>query len=275
MPTLHEEKRIEEPIPNSLAEPRASSSLRKNRWALVWFYGLRGLLVLGLSLSWGGLLILRGQLGKSWSAAAEKFQFVVLVQGSQVEVDEVGRTLGQMEGVARVSYLSPEDSLQRLKADPLFNEDLAYLSGDLLPASWQVHWRPGHPRLSRLELILQDIKAVPGVLDVGWDRLALDTISSRRAHWLEVRLVLILLALTASVLALALLGRALFFGVWWKPGRSEMKSFLIDAVWWTAGFLLLRQCVAPLTWHALWGAPALSAFRYLWRSASPAQAGSL
>jgi hypothetical protein len=263
MPMVREEEQLDPwTPPHARSSETVPSRPPSHRGAKIFRGVVRALIVLCLSFSSGGLLILIDQAEHSWKEAAGRLQWVVLVGGSQVEIDEVGRALKQLDGVNQVTYVSPEESLERLKADPLFSDDLSYLTGDLLPASWQVQWSVDRAALIRDEVV-QDVRAVPGVLDVAFDRRTLEMVRNGRAQWLKGRNVLSLLALATLLLTLVLLGRALFLAAWRKPKKTEVLSWVFDQAWWAAGFLALYQAVAPLDWRFLAGGLVFSGLRYL------------
>lgn len=243
------------------SEPRVTSlferpplTARPRRWPYRVWRGLVAFLAtaaVGFTLS--GLLALRDRLVDGWKAAYADFRWVVLVSGDQVELDEIGRYLKQLDGVNEATLLPGGAILDRLRREPLLQNHLSSLDASQLPSLWEVTFTSSFD-LSTLDDTLGEVRKLPGVIDVTLDRRDVAQIRYFRSAWLKVRLVLAGLALIGVILAALLLGRFLFFTSLGslKVARS-LEVFAVAALGWLAGLGLARGLIGPFSWQLAWG----------------------
>lgn len=233
-------------------------------WVVVWFFGL-----LGFSLAINGILFFKGKLAKDWKDNIRDFSMLVLVQGSLVEVDEVGRFLKQWEGVQDVSFISSEAALQELKADPLL-ADLSHLMDVAsLPSAWRVRWAEGALAPSQLERMVQEARQMGSVQEVSFDERLLGQLNQARLRHLQVETLSSTLMLMAVTLFVVLLGRALFFTSFahFHPQKFiQLAAF--DVIVWMGGFLSVKFILGSLSWRWAGLAFLAAGIHYLWSAGS-------
>ncbi len=141
------------------------------------------------------------QLGREWNNSAE--MSIYLTEGAtQAQRTAIEKTLSAAGVVASQQYLSKADALAR------FKKTFADLSGTLdglgdnpLPASYEVRLRGGVE--TGVDLVLAELRQLPGVADVRYDREWLQRLSRAIGMVRGVGLVLGLLLTVAAALTVA------------------------------------------------------------------------
>jgi cell division transport system permease protein len=141
------------------------------------------------------------QLGREWNNSAE--MSIYLTEGATpLQRTAIEKTLSAAGVVARQQYLSKADALAR------FKKTFTDLSGTLdglgdnpLPASYEVRLRGGVE--TGVDLLLAELRQLPGVADVRYDREWLQRLSRAIGMVRGVGLVLGLLLTVAAALTVA------------------------------------------------------------------------
>jgi cell division transport system permease protein len=140
------------------------------------------------------------------SAIEERVEVVVYLRDDarQSEIDQAEKDLSDMEGVARVHYVSKRDALAKAQEElPEFADLFAAAEVNPLPQSLEVELRPGDRTPEVVEAISQKAAAYPFVEDVRYGREWVDKLFTLRRVG----------AVTAAVLGTAfLLVAALIIG---------------------------------------------------------------
>jgi len=223
------------------------------------------LFVLTLSLSLACLVSLRNQTAASSQEAIKNFQWMVLVEGSQLEIDEVGRSLRQLPGVQDVTFVSKDDAFSSLKEDQMLFEDLNLFGPDDLPSSWRVTWLPEALDSGQMDDFIHDTQRLAGVTDIAFDRKTIDVNKRIRQTLYQLNLILSALMLIGAVFVALLLGRTLFFTHHKKfDGRRALVVIAQDQIAWAIGFFLVRQRLGSLGWKFLIVGLIVGAVHSLW-----------
>ncbi|MBV9079869.1 MAG: hypothetical protein JO102_01980 [Elusimicrobia bacterium] len=243
--------------PDALERPRRS-------WNGLWRAALAFLGVSFAGAAFAGLLALKQRAYSDWSGALSDFKWVVLVSGEPLQIDEVGRSLKELDAVAGVVYKTPQDMMTRLSSEPLLAKQLDAIDPAQLPGSWLVEWTPEFDA-SKMGDTLDEIRRMPGVVDVAFDTRQLDKVRVFRLMWLDLRLVLSILAAIGTLIAVLLFGRFLFFRPGPLPEAARVWALLIfSTVAWAAGAGVVAALVGPFSWHVLWGGPIVGLTRLAW-----------
>lgn len=230
---------------------------------------LIALLFFGLSVGACGLFAIKNQMYAAWNQALGRFHWMVLVQGDQIQVDEVGRFLRQIDGVSDVGLISAEDTLQRLKDEANFSQGISYFEGNPFPPSWKVTWKSEVMSPAKMQEVLQDVRTFPGVLDVAFDSAALQDLHRFRMHWYQVKTVLALLMFAGVLFLAVLFGFFLFSTNFHKAQWGKiMAAICLDTFYCSLGFAAVLQFMGSLPWELLWGGVILSLSRQAWVSLS-------
>src|SRR4051794_20063008 len=104
MPIM-EERRLAGQSRRSEADHGRHHAARRRFGERLWLHGLAGLIVFSTSLLLGGLQSVKNQVDAAWKNVAADFRWFVLVKGTQLEVDEVGRFLKELDGPRDITYL--------------------------------------------------------------------------------------------------------------------------------------------------------------------------
>lgn len=225
---------------------------RSSRWPSVWRQSCAFLLVAAVAFATGSLVALKDRLAVDWQTALTNFRWIVLVSGDNVEIDEVGRYLKQMDGVASTTLLPPNAIIDQLKTEPLLADQIPLLDQAALPAVWNVGWGAGIDASSMVEN-LQELKKLPGVVDVAFDGRELRTLVGSRVLWLKVRVIVSALALLGAALFCLLLGRLLFFASSRSLGKAVPAATVTGVLAWAAGLALAWKLVGPFSPLLAWG----------------------
>ncbi len=205
------------------------------------------------------------QLSDSLHRQVEAFHWLVLVQGAQIDIDEVGRSLEKFPGLKEATFVSPESAFENLKQDAFLADGLAGLDASALPAAWKVRWTADFS-VDKQDAFVAETRALPGVVDVAVDEKALSTIQLLREHRLGVSVVM-----TGFVFLLVLAGIAaglyLFFSEkrWTFNGRAFLIETLVIAGGWCAGLALLSTLTGHAAWPFLLLGFAAGATSWAWR----------
>ena len=185
-----------------------------------------------------GLLHVKSYLQASIQSELLRYRWLVLVEGAQIDIDEVGRALERFPHVREVSFVSRESAFERLKRDESISDHLRGLSPAVLPAAWNVRWRTDFA-IEKQDQFLTEARALPGVVEVAVNESVLNSLQRLREHLLGVRVVLagFFLLLMLSVVAIGL--RFLVSGVKFiKIKQQELGlDVLVCALGWAAGVL--------------------------------------
>ncbi len=234
--------------------PIASHDRPPRRWPYkLWRSAVASLTIAAVAFTLSGLMALRDQMATGWQSAFADFRWTVLVTGDQVELDEIGRYLKQLDGVDEATFLPSAAIMDRLKNEPLLADHLAVLDPSRLPSLWQISWTPALD-LSIVDDTVEEIRRLPGVVDVSYERRELDKIRFFRSAWYRVRLVLSGAALLGAVLGSLLLGRFLFFtNLRLLRSNHVIEVVILGIFAWLAGLVMARELVGTFSWHLAWG----------------------
>ena len=236
MNTLEEEIII--PLQRQMAAQQAESQLAAR------FRLGPALLVAGLSLLLGilvaGLMLMKNEFGNAWRQGVASYDWVVMAEGDSVAIDEVGRFLKKLDGVADVSYVSADDVLEKARADSALAADLALLETNPFPAGWVVHWKADEFDPVKIQDAHQDVISLPGVVDIASDPRALEKIHLFRTWWLRVKLALAVGMTALVILLCGAIGRLLFVP-WpkWLTGKTLAAGVVTAVLSGAAGAALL------------------------------------
>jgi hypothetical protein len=265
MTTLQEEVRL------TLKHMSPSLKSRKNRFRLnltppaaPWAMMAIGVLILGASFFIGSVVYLTHHLTDALQQEKNRAHWLVLVKGSPLEIDDVGRLLTQFPGALNVTYLPPVDVLKIVQADHLFSEDLSDINIKDLPGSWEVQWsnEVASPPVNE---IVADIKKSPGVIEVAFDGKAIEQARFLRKLRTTLRLMLAVTVFVAVLFSLIVLGRFIFLSTPTKFQGGEFWLTVAQAfLFWMAGTLLARQLVGPVSWKFLTVGLLVGAIHYFW-----------
>ena len=236
---------------------RPASAAPPRRWPYrVWRGLVAFLTTAAVAFTLSGLVAFRDHLAAGWQNAYANFRWAVLVSGDQIELDEIGRYLKQLDGVNESTLLPSAAIMDRLRREPLLENHLSALDAAQLPSIWEVTFLPTFD-LSSMDDTLAEVRRLPGVVDITFDRREVDQIRFFRGAWLKVKLLLSGLALIGVLLGSILLGRFLFF----TPLRTLKSArlvevFLVAAAGWFAGLAMAQGLIGPFSWQLAWGALA-------------------
>jgi hypothetical protein len=272
MPIVDDRRRA--PQAGRVFDPFESQAMSRRRLReRVWLHSLAGIAVFTISLTLGSIVTMKFQMDASWKRVADDFQWFILVKGSQLEVDEVGRFLKQLDGPREINYLPPEQVLEELKRDPVLGQDFGAVSAEALPPSWAVKWSIDALESHRLEDLSLEIRTFPAVLDVAYDQKTLDTIHTLRLHWAQLRVLLSAIAVAASIFLAILFGRLLFFT---PLAAFDLKllgaALLQSSLWWAAGTFAAFKAIGGIPWWWLLGGPLFGLCHFAWLSCRRAHA---
>jgi hypothetical protein len=217
----------------------------------------------GFSLA--GVENIKNQLTLTLQKQMDGYRWLVLVQGAQIDIDEVGRSLEKFPGLKDASYISPETAFDRLKQDAYLSNSLSGLTAAVLPAAWDVRWSSDFS-VDKQDAFVAETRALPGVVDVAMDEKALNTIQLLRQHILGVRVVLAGLVFLLVVIAIVAGLKPLLAG---KPIRFNARHFLVETgivtAGWAAGIALLWVLTSHATWIFIPFGLLVGAASWLWR----------
>ncbi len=200
---------------------------------------LQSLLIIGLEVLFGGIWALKDLSYIEWQSEVQNFQWLVLVKGDVVTVDEVGRFLTGINGVKEAQLISKEQILDRLQKEELWPEDAGKAGIDFLPHTWLVTWKENPSALEDQKSTIEDIKNLSGVIDVAFDSRGQERIRGWRQFWLTSRLIM------GALIVLTILIFGLIVGKWlvssrlklppWKKAVTDIGLVFIP---WAAGYFL-------------------------------------
>ena len=221
----------------------------------VMSFVLWGLGVLVLSVMISGMVATERKLAGVYAERLAGFSWLVLVEGDQLQQDEVGRILTQMDGVNEVAHFSSQAARQRMTRMDIFPAELGDFGEAYYPSSWQVFWEPGrHLRGDFFEDTLPDVMRIPGVMDVVFDAKAWDAIQDTQTEWLGVRSLLSLSLLLGALLGVVFLGHAIFFSTLIKSSWQKLSGVMAYSFGvWALGLFLISRLIGPLPLFVLWG----------------------
>lgn len=237
------------------SRPRDAAVLTDSGRGGLWSHVMAGLFVLTAGLFTTGIAHVRSNLYQAWADGLSAFRWLVFVEGEQVQMDEVGRYLRQLDAVDSVTFVSSEELLSAFQRSSLVPAALEPLSSQFVPSSWEVQWaRDPHLQSGDLYGLANELNALPGVTDIAFDLRAWQNVQEEKERWLVFRLTLAA-CLLALVLALSVcLGRLLFFSSLRRlPGTSVTGTVLNALIWWSGGFGLAWLLLGPQPWPLLVG----------------------
>lgn len=198
--------------------------------------------MLGFEILFGGAIFMKNDLAQSWVQQVEQLKWMVLVNGTELEVDEVGANLRKVAGTDSVTLLSPTEVFQQLEAEGLAQE----IRPEYLPVVWEIKWIPAELDLNIMTAIYEDILLYPGVMSVARNPYRFNQILTERHRWFQVRMGLAGFSLFAVLSLILILGRfflyvnpknwswklcfvnILFFGAFWVLGAMMIKGLWGD-----------------------------------------------
>jgi hypothetical protein len=267
-PMLLEEEAVSAKEERSAPTGRLKKSKRGSfRSPGTWPRLLTSLFLILFSIGLLGLSSLRHTVGASVAEAVGAFNWMVLVRGDSLQIDEVGRFLKQLPGAKEVSFVSPQESFAKLQADPLYFNDLSAFKAEDVPASWRVGWEADPLDFSLLEIWAEDVRRLPSVINVAYDPSAILTIKGLRSAWYKIRLTLASIVLVGVLFTVILLGRLLFFTPLSSAVFAKMwPTILLDQVLWTIGGLAVFRLVGPFEWPLWTGGLVIGLLHSLWNA---------
>lgn len=220
MTTLEEEIII--PLQRQMAEQRTSPS-RLRIWSALLISSL-GFIA---GIAGASLFLLKTELTSSWRQAVASYDWLVMAEGDTVAMDEVGRFLKKIDGVANVTFVSPDDVLQKASLDGDLASDLSLLESNPFPSGWVVEWQPAALVAGKIEEATHDVRTFPGVIDIATDPQALARVRTQRTF--ELRVTRALIFYLSAVLFMLFVGAArLLFQP--RPGWLRAKVVAAGAV---------------------------------------------
>lgn len=247
-----------------ITEPPHKTEQPARRWPYrLWRGSLAFLTVSTISFGLCSLVALRESCNAGWRNAIRDFRWAVLVTGDQIEVDEIGRFLKQIDGAGEVVFLPPEAIVDRLRRESLLQNQISALDPSRLPAIWQVDWSESL-NLETIDDTLADLKRVPGVMDVAFEQRELDKVRYFRRQWFKTRLALSVLCVLGALMAVVFLGRFLFFTELFLLRPSVVvKLLLLPVAGWVVGMVLAHQTIGTFSWNWAWGGLVAGAVRVI------------
>ena len=225
-----------------MSAPKLTPSRPAPRWRttpLFWSRLIQGFAVMSISAGICCSIALERISRQAYLEMADKFSWMVLVTGDELQMDEVGRQLKLLPGARDVSLVTAEAAFQDMQNDPLYLGDVNSFEASDLPSSWRVHWDPRSVDFSLLPLFAEDMRHVSGVVEVAYDPRQLEMIHHLRAQRYAVQTALWVAGLVVALGTLFLLGRLVFFSRPFRwTGKSAALFLLQDELWWAAGFFL-------------------------------------
>jgi cell division transport system permease protein len=113
------------------------------------------------------------------------------------DIESLGRQLSAVVGVSKVTYVSPEQALERFRLD--FKEDpLALLGENPLPASFQIVLLPSHRNPAEAESVVQRIQRLASIDEVVYHGQLVRIVDkySRIVRWIALGLLLLVFTAT-------------------------------------------------------------------------------
>lgn len=237
----------------------------RNRWNA-------GLAILGtllVALLTASVVSIEKKFTTTWKTDVEKFLWVVLVQGDQIVMDEVGRFLNQAEGVQGVTFVSAEQSLQHFKDSGDMTDELRGLDVNPFPAAYHVRWESAILESDRLSSTLHDLRMFPGVVDVAYDGRTLSSLRDARLVSYQVRATLAVVILLVSMGVVLVIGRFLFLARLEQfSAKSLLLQMMADGLAWATGVLLASRFLPGMPWWLYTVGLGLGAVRSMHRLAA-------
>jgi len=201
-----------------------------------------------------------------WQNEMKNFQWLVLVKGDMVTVDEVGRFLSELDGVKETKLLDRAQILEKLSQEQLWPEDAALQGSDSIPQTWLVQWDENPRSLSDQKSLLADIQKKDGVVDVAFDPHSLERIRLWRKMWLTSRIALagalFLLILILGVIA----GKLIFSSHRRKPSWPIIGKVMgVNVGAWALGYGIAGIAFGFLPVFFLAGGVLTGIFQILWQ----------
>jgi len=225
------------------------------------------IVILGLSMGVGGLLIIDKNLEGSFGRAAQAYQWLVLVEGQPLQVDEVGRYLNQIPGVTEVKYIKPDEMLVNLRKNSIFRDGIGDVDTSLLPVSWQIRWDSKVLTSTNFEEVYTDILILPGVLDIAYDNKLYEQALHSWKTGGQIKVLSSLLLLMATVGLVLFLGRALFFLTWDPFQIKKLIALLVQSsLVWGVGYVLLGKTLGWASPVFLGGGFFMGIIHYVYES---------
>ncbi len=228
---------------------RAAKAHFKFQWRSLLQEFRIGLVVMMFAFLLSSLAYFENQASSSAAKNLRDFDWLVMIKGDQLTVDEAGRFLKQLDGVERVEFYSSEMLIQRMEQDGLPPQDLDLLKAMPLAPAWRVSWNEltNFSKLSSESL--PDVKNFPGVVDVAYDADVLKNFQSARTLSLQIKLCQTGLLFLLLLVGLVGLGELLFFT---SVSRKQLYAVWPIAVstfaFWCLAVFWFRGVVGPVSW---------------------------
>jgi len=230
-------------------------------------HSLSGLVILMAAFVLGSLLCLENNFHASMVSFAEEFKWMVLVNGSPVEIDDVGRALKQLDAGNDVRFVSSQVIADKLNQDPMLSREITPESTSLFPPSWEVSWSTVNLDYDKQSLLLSEVRRLPGVIDIAYDQHLLDLAHRFKSQWLLAKMALSAVLFLTVVALFILGGRALFFfGTQWPSLMDFTIQMSQDFLWWGAGILLIGAALGTPRWEWALGGVVAGIFHFFLRA---------
>jgi len=238
---------------------------RKSFWQQVFKEVLVGFLVTLMAFLFSSLVFFKNQLALSANKSLEAFHWMVMVQGDQITIDEIGRYLNQFDHVERVDFLSKENLFDQIQKEGISREDLSLLNPTLLPSVWKIKWTKDADLAKLLSESLADVKNFPGVTDVVYSNEILKELKTNEWQANQLKLCLSGFLFLGLGMFLVLLGKTVFFSELSLSKRKGAWPFATAAfLFWSMGVGLFTLLVGPVSLSLFAAAAVIALLRSLY-----------
>lgn len=228
---------------------RSAKNPLKFQWRLVLREFRTGLLVMLFAFLLSSLAYFENQASSSAAKFIREFDWLVLVKGDQLTIDEAGRFLKQLDGAERVEFYSSEMLLRRMEKDGLPPQDLDLLKNMPPAPVWKVSWNELTDFSKLSSESLPDVRNFPGVVDVAYDADVLKNYQSARSLSLQLKLCQAGLLFLLLLIGFVSLGELLFFtSVSQKQLYSVWPIAVSTFLFWCLAVFWFRGVVGPVSW---------------------------
>jgi len=248
-------------------QSRSTSPLPSQQRELVLKHIWWGFGIIFASLLLGTLLSLKNEFKQESLKGMGSFRWYVMMEGDQVQIDEIGKYLKQLDGVSSITFTAPQDMVKRLQeggknADYLDHLDLSYF-----PWTWEIEWQTSFSFThDELNILYDEIKHMPSVLDVSYDLKSWNSIKKNEVYWTQLRVILSLIALLGILFSVVAVGYTFFFTeVRPLPLKNVLVTLAVDTLLWLCGYLVINQILVPLPPVYLLGGLIMGFFHLLWK----------
>lgn len=206
------------------------------------------------------LVFVQNRFEQAFQKNINDFNWIVLVRGDQLAIDEVGRFLKQFDDVHQIEFISSEQLIDRIYTEGVSRDDLNLINRSQLPSSWRVSWLPNANFTKLINENLPDMKNFPAVVDVVYDSNVLARMNENRWHSAQLKLCLSAFLFLCLLFTFLLLGKILFFGsLSTKQLKAAWPLALSGVAFWWLGVGFFAAVIGPVDWGIL-GAGAIVFF---------------